>query len=380
MKKILLIGSMGTIFLQSYRSYFKRKGYNVIVLNTSRDVIPSSADFDLYECSNSLNPSFFRKYAAKLRLDKNNFFWNVVEKKEYSESLFDEIYNKLEEFIIYEKVDIVFAFWGTTLKKEIKALYDIKNKLSLDFKIVLSVNTYPVRYEFSKDVSNRDLCFLKRDLNYFNYFDALVCPTENMADLIKRIGYGKNILILPDFLDSSFFCQESSKKRPNSIVFLGNVNFSNRRLDDVSSLILSIAEQGVAVFVQEPCNIIHENIKTFKPFSFDEIAEGKLAFFISSFTASIVTYNEYDNLRTSISFPTRFALATLGGRPFILPKKVFDGIEKLLDSIAPELYYTFGDVSDIKIIVDKIDASDVLNFDNTLFYQKDSLSEFIEFI
>lgn len=66
----------------------------------------------------------------------------------------------------------------------------------------------------------------------------------------------------------------------------------------------------------------------FKPFSLEEITQGKLGEFLSKFKASVVLYNKVDNLRMGTTFPTRFALATLGNHQIYLPKGVFDSLEE----------------------------------------------------
>ncbi|OEE57326.1 hypothetical protein A1OS_21730 [Enterovibrio norvegicus] len=356
---ILILGSMNTIFVYSYFKIFKKNGANVFFANTSSLYDVNENGINLYtKAKNSSFKSWLRRLSKKLKIDRINYLWKIYEKYEYSESLNNDIELKLEKFLLEKKIDIVFSFWGTTLKKEIESIDKIIKRNAINLKLVHCVNTYPVRYELTKDIGCEGHNVLKSDSDYFDKFDALICASHGMKSLFRDVvKYNGLIYVELDFLEDELFSKNSRLNyRKNSVVFLGNVSFENRSIDDVGSTLLSIANSGVDVWLQEPCAIKHPNIHTFKPFNYSEICDGKLGDFIGQFSASIVLYNDYNNLRTSISYPTRFALATLGDRPIIIQSGVFDGIEDYSNSNQIEHIYTYNNLEEIKDIVAIVDG------------------------
>lgn len=377
MKKVLLLGSLGTIFIHSYKRYFKSIGYQVYVANTNPSFNSKCTEFCFYAGDEKAS-SDLRSIAAKTNLDRSNIFWAMIEYRERQAKLSDAEYFKFKSYMESELFDLVFCFWGTTLRKEVKALSKIRKTLTKKPKLILSVNTYPVRYELPKTLSTFGRFLLKKDLPYFETFDSILCPSEKMKNLLEGLGVSKKIHITPDYLDSSFHGKNQSPKKSNSIVFLGNVNFQRRNIDDVSSIILEIASQGVNVYVQSPCNISHPNIFTFEPFSYDDISKGKLGEFISSFSASLILYNDFDNLRTSLGYPTRFALATLGNSPFILPEGVFNSLESILADLNHPGVFTFSSLSEIKTLVNKAEQLPLNIMNSELFKFDSDFKRFLE--
>ncbi|MFA0401690.1 hypothetical protein AB4523_22935, partial [Vibrio splendidus] len=185
----------------------------------------------------------------------------------------------------------------------------------------------------------------------------VICPTRKMATLLKdKLKVDSNVYVRPDFLSHHYFSNDDNQKIvKKSIIFLGNVDFSQRTLDDVSKTIVSIANKGIDVWVQEPCCISHEHVHTFPPFSYEDIAQGMLGNFIKQFSASLVIYNDYNNLRTSLGYPTRFALATLGRGYILLPKGTFDGIEETMCQEEFGPIKLFEDIDQIEKIIFELD-------------------------
>ena len=68
-------------------------------------------------------------------------------------------------------------------------------------------------------------------------------------------------------------------------------------------------------------------IKYFLPFDYDEIIAGELSHFIKSFDGVLVAYNNLNNARSNISYPTRYALGLLSNRPIYMKEGVFKAIE-----------------------------------------------------
>ncbi|MGE6454276.1 hypothetical protein ACQKC5_18015 [Shewanella baltica] len=362
---ILIIGSLNTIFLHSYKCVFESFGHNVFIGNTSSLKFVDNNGFNFYSRKEPKSTDKLRRLATLLKFDNFNFFWKLVESKEYRARLDSDKIEEVTRFIIKSNIDLVFFFWGTTLKKELYCLNEIKQKNNLSYKMVLCINTYPVRYILPKKIDNSSIKYLSRDLEYFNKFDTVMCPTKKMADLLRYdLEIKSKVFIKPDFLHTSFFSRAIGdvKRIRKSVVFLGNVDFEKRNLDDVSQIILSIANMGIDVWVQAPCNLEHKHVHTFSPFTYEEIANGELGIFIRQFTASIVIYNNYNNLRTSLGYPTRFALATLGGGYILLPNGTFDGIEENLDERQSKAIKLFRSIEHLYQIVSDLDKLDTPNF------------------
>lgn len=359
---ILLLGSLNTVFVHSYAEVFRKNGCNVYFANTSsQQTIATGVSINLFEKEEKdKNSKLFLKRLVKFcSLDKVNFLWKLYERREYNQKLSSNLENELYEFIKKKDIDVVFSFWGTTLKKEVESISNLKEKLNKKVKFVHCVNTYPVRYDLPKKYDTSYNVLIK-DKHYFDKFDSLICSTEGMKRVFRNVlGYNKPIYVQLDYLDNCFFTKKTNtisnqNKQKHKIIFLGNVDFSNRTLDDVSKQIIDIADQNIDVWVQSPCSIEHPNIKTFEPFTYQEMLDGKLGDFISGFSASIVLYNDLNNLRTSISYPTRFALATSGRRPILIPKDVFDGIENIKDEFSLSEILVFKDISEIKSLLDEV--------------------------
>ena len=329
---VLLIGSLNTIFIYSYCDYFLKKGCEVFVINTS-DVVDVDNTryngFNLYNLKSTEVSKFskIKKIISKIKLDTLNVFWWLysffVEKK----TLPNDSFYKIEKLLLSDKFDLAFCFWGTSLRKEILALRKIVDINKLKLKLILSVSTYPTRYNVPKSKSLSWL-YLKKDINYFNCCDGLILSGRLMKNVIvDYLGYNGNYIIFKDYLISDYFAVNPGDDKKD-IIFLGNVRFDERTIDNVSKQLLDIADKGIIVWIQESSYIKHKNIKMFKPFSLEEITQGKLGEFLSKFKASVVLYNKVDNLRMGTTFPTRFALATLGHHQIYLPKGVFDSLEE----------------------------------------------------
>lgn len=377
--KILLIGSLNTVFLYSYADYFIKKGHDVFIINTSSAVDINRTRYDginLYgiKISNKTKYSHIKKIVSRFRLDTINVFWwfyaTFLEKKTLSE----EQNTKIDGIIQNNDFDLAFCFWGTSLRKEIFALRTIINTRQLKLKIILSISTYPVRFNLPKK-RNFTWNYLKKDKSYFECCDGLIISGDLMKSVvIDYLKYSGHYVIFKDFLFSTYFGKNKNYVQQD-IIFLGNVRFDERTIDDVSQQLVNIADNNINVWVQEPCAIVHENIKTFRPFTLQEITEGKLGLFLNKFKASIVLYNQVDNLRMGTTYPTRFALATLGSHDIFIPKNIFDTLEEFGNNI--HLYENLPD------LINKYNAIEKNNNNNNECFSLDGdfnssvLDEFI---
>lgn len=367
---ILIVGSMNTVFIHSYKKVFESLGCNTFIANTSpKFKAKNSNGIDLYDYQNdkSKRVEKLRKFAKFIKLDRLNFLWNLYERKEYEQELQCSIENRLESYIQENAIDIVFCFWGTTLKKEVNSLKKIQSNASRSFKLVLCLNTYPVRLELPKEFDEQKYAQLSKDKAYFSSFDAIICSSNEMKTLLTtHLMFNGATYTSLDFLHSSLFSKQSTSYVPNSLVFLGNVDFNKRTIDDVTDYLLQLADKGISVWVQESSGLKHSNIHEFKPFTYEQICNGALSDFISRFTASLVIYNNFNNLRTSISYPTRFALATLGRQKIFIPKGTFNSLENYFLQNQIEQVSTFSDITDLIGLI-KVEEARRLKNSNTSY-------------
>lgn len=391
--KVVVIGSAKVPFVYSYVKFFNSLGHEVLFLNSSKEMMVRNVNYiNLYEHEheheyvnhNKLQIHFLVKkwvkiLLTKLKLDRSNFFIKFFESKEALSFISEKYETRLLELLKEDSIDLVFSLWGTTLRKEINTLSSIKEKNNFKFKMIHSVNTYPVRLNLSKNDFIKKIPSCDRD--FFNNFDGVIVPTSRMKSLFsKNFGYVGDVLVSPDFLHKDFFDMDACLKQPikKSLIFLGNVNFLERTIDNVSSKINDILNSGIEVWVQAPCDIKHNNLKTFKSFSLDDIATGKLSSFISQFSGAIVFYNDLNNLRSSISYPTRFALSTLSNKPIFVESGVFDGLEEDLSEInSPVVFYRNIDQLKYHILNDK---NSISHDDNYFINFEAHLSNFDLFI
>ncbi|EOD8920597.1 hypothetical protein ACJ5W3_004193, partial [Enterobacter hormaechei] len=121
-------------------------------------------------------------------------------------------------------------------------------------------------------------------------------------------------------------------------------------INNISSDVLQLANSGVEVYIQNSrdSNIAHPNVKTFEPFSFEEIIEGKLSNFCAGFDGVLVAYGPMSKLREDLTYPTRYALALLQNLPIFIQAGRFSS---LMEITAQNLKNSIVYYSDVKEIV-----------------------------
>ncbi|UMM02854.1 hypothetical protein MKR81_15070 [Vibrio campbellii] len=210
---------------------------------------------------------------------------------------------------------------------------------------VLVVNTYPVNSNINWNDFNENLT---KDAEYFKGFDRVFVPSSLMSNYFhNKLNLPVNkIYIQQDKLHKSLFLEKSEpilseNEKPPRVIFLGNSNFSLRTIDDVRNILRKIANQGVEVYIQDGGDKVEcENIKYYTPFTYQEMLAGKLSQYIQGFDAVLVIYNNLENLRANISYPTRFAMATLGiDVPIIIKKGQFKAIDEIYSKTNRLLHY-----------------------------------------
>ena len=344
--RILIVGSINTVFVHSYAYLFHDAGHSVAVLDTSPKLIRTDLRhlvpvFELFKPSQRDSSELgmierFKRRLKALNLDRNLLVISMVEIFETLRSPSTRQRLFVSETLTSFKPDLIFFFWGTTLRTTRRAIADYYRTGNISTPItVLDINTYPTRSRVKLSQSNWLALF---DRSYFSWFDKVICSSQIMARYIvqNRLADLTQIGIFPDRLSRRYFpntCSPSltEKKTGHDIIFLGNCDFSGRTIDDVSETLRGIAASGVRIWLQSSIDSesIHENVRTFPPFSYDEMAKGLLGSFVQQFDAAIVVYADLANARGAISYPTRLALAITGFVPILLRRGQYLAIEEI---------------------------------------------------
>ncbi len=352
--RIAFFGSANTIFTRSYMKLLEKNNHEVILFNNS--IIKKPDDAVNYNASdlscveeNKRNDKkvILKKYIKKLGADNSSLINYLVEHRDINHSMSEKNKTLIEKELNKFNADIIIFFWGTTLRPEIEFVDKISNA-----KKCLIINTYPTRQKFKSLKSNR---FKKQDKNYFQYFDKIVFPSTYMLDEFLNHGYvdsKQDVLVNPDFIFQPNISIPRNNKN-KKMIFLGNTDFAQRKIDDISSLLINIASNGILVFVQESHDTKmlkeHSNIHTFKPFSFDEILDGKLSEYISSFDGVLYAYNDVSVFRYNSSITTRLLLAENSNVPVYIygaKPEYFNDLTLNIES------YNFNDVSKLVELIE----------------------------
>ncbi|WP_324022709.1 hypothetical protein [Aeromonas caviae] len=383
---ICFVGSSNTIFTHSYLIFLKKIFNNVYFIDISKeqsqqvDFINSSDILRLYHQSNSsrVRLSYLKRLFKYFKLDRFSQFIFFLDLLDNFKKLNKSQSSSIEKFLSEKDIDVFVYFWGTTVKAEKKAIEStslyrmeggnkFKNKKPQS---ILIVNTYPVRSNVGF-YDSFTLSFI--DKRFFKSFNSVSFPSEEMKSFFDRnkIPYNK-YQIIPDFLSSSFSSMHSLEynidfnnlggasiealvaRDVSCLVFLGNTNFKSRTIDDVYEQIFEIAEHGICVWLQESDDLSqimkdksHDNINTFKPFSYSQIVEGHLTKFLSHFDGVLMIYNDINNARTASGFPTRFALSLFANIPVFVNSDAFVFLKNKFNGVV----YEFNTPDDIECVI-----------------------------
>lgn len=344
--RVLIVGSMNVVFVHSYALKLIDAGHEVDIVDVgqyceveslelaSRGVRVSRWSRWFKAAKPGGMKSRVRTFAKKtlklLRLDRSKLFLVALSKVESGVKI-----EPSREFVGYLKKvnpDRILYLWSTTVKsqKRVLDLCFVENKRPNSY---LIVNTYPVRSNASFDEVFLDM---DEDRGYFSSFERVVLTSKKMESyfLKHHLISAERICIFDDRLSHHYYARKPHLARSNGkrLVFLGNVKYSERTIDDVRSQLLQLMDYGFDVWVQEGGDRFDSRLNEFKPFSYDKMIRGELGQFISGFDAVFMGYNSLDNARSNISFPTRFALGLLGRVPILIEKGVFLAIEELFCS------------------------------------------------
>lgn len=361
-KKYNLVGSSNVVFTHSYGVGL----YNHDCLEAYVDVGKKNIKYPSYLddipvvqiFNNSENRLNFNKIVKillkKLRIDRKKYIGFLLNRRDEIAS--NRTRKKIKELKDLSQSNNFMFVWSTSIKKEFMA---IKEEYGSDIgTTVLSVNTYPIRGEMLiDDMPNKELI---RDRDFFNSFDKIIVTSEIMKSffLKNELSSESKIIISPDYLPSSAYKKNKNNKKKEKIkaVYLGNVNFNERTIDDITILLTHLSSIGVEVWLQKGTNVsfskINGQIKYFEPFTYEQMLDGTLGEFVSGFHFSIVAYNGIVNARTNMGFPTRYALAMTGGIPIFVQEGVFLALEEQFSDW--NIYYK--DIDDISFLLDKLDS------------------------
>jgi len=338
--RLLYLGSLTSIFSWSYVQALSESGFELSIINTSKEEhfenLFGIEVLNIYpERRNKRIWFFIKKIIKYLKIDTSILFIKYL--KFLEKEKVKEFENNMVSYIADINPGVCFSFWGTCTFNEIEV---IKEHFP-NIKVILDINTYPVREKIKFDEIGE---FINDDMRVFNQIDGLIFTSEIMKDYFSKyinLERKKNIIFYDSFISKLYSTEELTINDEDKLklVFLGNTEFKNRTIDDVRSQIYDLANRGIEIFVQEPAVglLPHKNINIFKTFSFDEIYNGELGKFISKFDGIIVFYNDFNDLRTNISIPTRFSLGLCGRIPIIIEKGKFLAIEEIF-SIKENLY------------------------------------------
>lgn len=349
MKNICVVGSLSSIFTHSYISSLISNGYNVVIINTSKKI-----NYDKYKNCEILNLNKVENsklsVGSKSKLKDSNLFCYFYEIFLYFRSLLASN-SRIETFLEGKNLDQFIFFWGTSIRKEFFNIKKIYNKKTIAPEFILDVATYPIRDYATKKTPKFLLWF---DTLYFNSFDKVLSHSKIMdLFLSKQLSVKEKIInrFICSFPKSAYYNRKDSRKINSlkKIIFLGTLN-GESSINNISSDVLQLANSGVEVYIQNSrdSNIAHPNVKTFEPFSFEEIIEGKLSNFCAGFDGVLVAYGPMSKLREDLTYPTRYALALLQNLPIFIQAGRFSS---LMEITAQNLKNSIVYYSDVKEIV-----------------------------
>ncbi|WP_404461714.1 hypothetical protein [Providencia rettgeri] len=347
-----LVGSSNVIFTHSYGIGLKNLGClsSYIDAGTENIKYPSYLDdtpvIKLY--SDKKNNSSIKKTVKKLltylKLDKTKLMTFLLNRKD--EKIPANLREKIQSIKKISHSTNFFFVWSTSVKKEFFAVKDeYKEQIGI---LALSVNTYPIRGNLRLNDKKNDEII--KDEAFFQSFDKIIVTSTLMKSFFLRHGLSSEdkLIISPDYLPPSAYTKHNIRHEntPLKCIYLGNVNFNERSIDNVSNDLVTLASNGIEVWIQKnkKINLVtHPNIKYFEPFNYDEMLDGTLGHFISNFDCAIVIYNGVSNARINMGFPTRYALSMTGNIPIAIKSGYFLALEEQF----PEWNIKYGQLHEI---------------------------------
>lgn len=342
----IIFGSLNVVFTHSYAYALREMGYDVIVVDIGEKKIDFLAleeeGIRVFEWNSGSArsttlldiKSAVKKIFKSLKLDRSKLF-RLLAAIYATKRTSNGLPYHLQQILLSNTHACFLFLWSTTAAAHKSKVDEFVQSHGTTKRSFLIVNTYPVRDDYSYDDAPE---MSQTDKTYFESFEKILVPTIEMRNLFLKIGYiFPNIEVHPDLLHPRYVAKKLPKldaletkaliKRPR-LIFLGNTNFSERSIDDVSATLRSFAQNGYQVHIQKHPSVNsldfpRTSLIMFSPFSYEQMAKGLLSEYIAKNEFVFVGYNKMDNARSYVSFPTRLALAVLGNRPILLENKQF---------------------------------------------------------
>lgn len=345
---IIVIGSLNVVFVHSYAISFKERGYNVLVVDIGKKDVPHDylleRGIDVVAWNregrkNSRIKNLVKKVFKLFKFDRIGYMITAIDSFERNHIHALDMTNECKARIMEFDPDCVFYIWSTTVYNQKAKIESFFADSSLQPASYLAINTYPVRANYTiENAPQMD----QIDREFFDGFDLILYSSRSMESLFIQMGYhNNNSIIYDDRLNPCYFVLEDVAEARGSdnvrVIFLGNTNFSLRTIDDVRRDLNFMAAAGLEVWIQRPSESagLHTAINFFDPFNYEDMVEGRLAMFIRGFDGVYMGFNQLNNARSNVSFPTRFALAMTGGIPIFLERDNWTAVKERFRDLVP---------------------------------------------
>ncbi|MBB1472359.1 glycosyltransferase [Luteimonas sp. MC1782] len=217
------------------------------------------------------------------------------------------------------RADVLVFHWGTLPLSDIVAIRRARPAL----RTMLMLLCFPLA--LSPAGIKRQHLVLRRCLPSI---DALICPTPEMADYLRRRVLGRHRtrigVVAPCWPDAVRPTRRAAgeRTRPN-LVYVGRTDLSGKTVhgaDDIRVLMRSLLDAGIELHhARSPeTEDGHPNRVHFRPLTNLQLMQG-----MAAFDASLIAYNLDACSRTDrfdLTVPDRLISSVLGGTPVALPR------------------------------------------------------------
>jgi len=340
------VGSATSIEIHNAIIAFRNIGYNVFLLNISRDYFPNHIEAipnydnitNLYQGININKDKRIRKIERLL----------IVRGLYKGRS---QVVKRINDVFKENHIDIVYSLWGTDPLPEIKIIQNQK----IHCPIVHHFLAFPgapvswftrLKYLFYKEVVLNIVGRIYGSYRMYNYVNKLFNLTQK----------GKDIIFL-DYFSEMYFPRKrlsllSEEDEEPHILFIGRTDFQKGSLNDVEEIIKEIALNQIHVHLGETNISINKNdyLHFFPIFKAGNLSNGLFAEFMTQFDACIILYNfnkrNWPKDRFYNSLPNRFSFAFTGGIPIIMPEGYFLSCQEIIKKY--QIGFTYKDIEDLK--------------------------------
>lgn len=259
--------------------------------------------------------------------------------------------NIIENVIIKEDIDVIFAWWGSDVLYELSLIYSCYIKIKVVWALIVFPSSLFLYNRVFENILTRRV---------INKVDGVIYGSE----LQKQ--YVKNHFYFPNSTKETVFTQTSGidtyfKRRLNKlskedgklhVVFIGRTDFSRdpRQVkDDIRYLLKELEDNRVIIHIAKTnSKIVTTNIRYFESFSSENLSNGNFATFLTQFDLCLVAYN-YRNTkyheRFDTGIPARMTSAISAGIPVIIPEGTMKACAEFV--VKNEIGFTYTSVEDL---------------------------------